>query len=128
MEPNFSHGLIEKLGIQTEELTAKRSVLTMPVEGNTQPFGLLHGGASAALAESAASLAAYEHGKTIGCTAVGTEVSISHLRGIRSGVVRATATAEHLGRSSTVHLVRIRDEDDNLIATALVTNCLLENK
>ena len=126
MEQDFSHGLIEKLGISTQVLTAEHTVLTMPVKGNTQPYGLLHGGASAALAETAASKAALEHAKTIGRFAVGTEVSISHLRGIREGTVRATATAKHLGRSSTVHFVQICDEADELIATALVTNRLLD--
>lgn len=107
------------------EHTAQRTVVTMPVEGNTQRIGILHGGASAALAETAGSLAASASISDGGHVAVGVELSISHLRSAQSGQITATATAEHLGRTSTVHLVRITDQDDRLIATARITNRII---
>ncbi|MDN6566247.1 MAG: hotdog fold thioesterase [Actinomyces sp.] len=115
--------LIERMGMEVIEHTAQRTVLTMPVEGNRQSVGLLHGGGSAALAETAASLAAQAQAWSVGArSAVGVELSISHLRSTRSGQVTAVATALHLGRTSTVHLVDIRDERGTLISSARVTN------
>ena len=121
--------------------TAERTVVTMPVEGNRQTAGLLHGGASAALAETAASWAAQVHARAVaqavgagvideggaGGRAVGVDVSITHLRAARDGVVTARATAIHLGRSSTVHVVDITGSDGTLLSNARVTNRVLVN-
>lgn len=116
--------LAPKLGIHFEEFTVERLVATMPVEGNTQVIGLLHGGATAALAETAGSLAAALHGagRTV---PVGVDLNITHHRGVRQGLVRAVCTPLHLGRSTTTHAVDVSDEDGRRIATARITNQML---
>lgn len=115
------------------EHSPERTVIAMPVEGNTQSLGILHGGASAALAETAASFAAQIHARRVcgdeGGFALGTELSISHIASADSGRVRAIAEAVRLGGSQTVHLVEIRScEDDRLISTARVTNRILARR
>lgn len=117
---------MERMGMEVVEHSAQRTVVTMPLEGNRQSAGLLHGGASAALAETAASLAAQARAHEVGTAgAVGVELSISHLRAAHSAPVVATATAVHLGRTSTVHVVDIRDGEGRLVASARVSNRLL---
>ena len=100
-----------------------------PIDGNRQSAGILHGGASAALAETAASFAAQIHARETHpgkqAYAVGTELNASHIAAGREGTVTATATAVHLGRSSTVHTVEIHDEADRLISIARVANRIL---
>ncbi len=121
--------LMESMGVMLVEHTAERTVLTAPIEGNRQTAGILHGGASAALAETAASFAAGLHALAVtgdpAARVVGTELSISHLHAGTRGTVTATARAVHLGRTSTVHLVDITDEDGRLLSTARVTNRVL---
>ncbi|MFD0594222.1 hotdog fold thioesterase [Catellatospora coxensis] len=85
--------LAERMGIKLLEATPERLVATMPVEGNTQPFGLLHGGASCVLAETLGSIGATLHGSTIGRPyAVGVDISATHHRAARSGLVTGVAT------------------------------------
>ena len=121
--------LMEATGMEVLEHSAARTVISMPIDGNRQSAGILHGGASAALAETAASFAAQIHahethpGKQ--AYAVGTELNASHIAAGREGTVTATATAVHLGRSSTVHTVEIRDEAERLISIARVANRIL---
>ena len=121
--------LMERLGMEVVEHSAARTVVVAPVEGNRQSGGVLHGGASAALAETAASLAAQAHARAVtpGGTghAVGVELSISHVRAAREGTVTATAVAVHLGRTSTVHLVEITGSDGAVVASARVSNRIL---
>ena len=109
------------------EHSAARTVISMPIDGNRQSAGILHGGASAALAETAASFAAQIHARETHpgkqAYAVGTELNASHISAGREG--RITATAVHLGRSSTVHTVDIRDDAGRLISVARVTNRIL---
>ena len=111
------------------EHSAARTVISMPIDGNRQSAGILHGGASAALAETAASFAAQIHAREthpgMQAYAVGTELNASHIAAGREGMITATATAVHLGRSSTVHTVEIRDEADRLISIARVANRIL---
>ena len=111
------------------EHSAMRTVISMPIDGNRQSAGILHGGASAALAETAASFAAQIHARETNpgkqAYAVGTELNASHISAGREGIITATATAVHLGRSSTVHTVEIRDEADRLISIARVANRIL---
>lgn len=111
------------------EQSPSLTVITMPVEGNTQPHGILHGGASAALAETAASCAAQLHARRVHGpehgVAVGIELSISHISRAERGLVTAVARAVHLGHSQTVHLVDICNEDGSLVSTARVTNRIL---
>ena len=121
--------LMEATGMEVIEHSAVRTVISMPIDGNRQSAGILHGGASAALAETAASFAAQIHARETNpgkqAYAVGTELNASHIAAGREGTITATATAVHLGRSSTVHTVEIRDEADRLISIARVANRIL---
>lgn len=117
--------LHRRLGIVVSEASAERVVASMPVAGNTQPAGLLHGGASAALAEGAASLAATLHAGP-GRAALGVELSITHHRAVREGTVTATATPLHRGRTVATYEVAITERTGARIATARLT-CLLRS-
>lgn len=117
--------LVERMGITIVELTAERVVGTMPVEGNTQPMGLLHGGASAALAETLGSLGAALHGHTLGRPfAVGVELSVSHHKAVRAGTVTGIATPLHRGGSLATYEIVITDEGGDRICTGRLS-CLL---
>ncbi|MGB9373235.1 MAG: PaaI family thioesterase [Jiangellales bacterium] len=115
--------LDQRMGIEVLEATRERVVARMPVAGNTQPFGLLHGGASCVLAESVGSIAANIHGAPTHY-AVGTEISCSHHSGARSGYVTATATALKAGRQLATYHVAIVDDEGSPVATARLS-CLL---
>jgi uncharacterized protein (TIGR00369 family) len=115
--------LVVKLGIVFEELGPERSVATMPVEGNTQLAGILHGGASAALAETLGSFAATLHAGP-GRIAMGVDLNATHHRPVSAGIVRGVCTANHLGRTMTSHEVVIEDESGHRICTARITNLL----
>jgi uncharacterized protein (TIGR00369 family) len=110
----------ERLGITIVEAAASRVVATMPVEGNTQPFGLLHGGASCVLAESVASIGATLHGMPE-LVAVGTDINATHHRAAQAGVVTGIATPLHLGRTIASYEVAITDDRNRRICTARVT-------
>lgn len=117
--------LTDRMGIELVEATADRVVGTMPVDGNLQPYGLLHGGASCVLAETLGSIGASMHGMTIGRpAAVGIELSASHHRSARSGKVTGVATALHLGGSIATYEIVITDDEGARICTARLT-CLL---
>jgi uncharacterized protein (TIGR00369 family) len=117
--------LPERMGIKVTEASAQRVVGTMPVDGNTQPFGLLHGGASCALAESLGSIGASLHAlQTFGGYALGLEISATHHRSARSGVVTGVATPLHLGGTIATYEIVITDEEDRRVCTARLT-CLL---
>lgn len=107
------------------ELSAEHAVATMPVAGNTQPFGLLHGGATAALAETLGSYAAVVHAGP-GRTAVGIELNATHHRSARQGVVTGTAKAVHLGRSLAAYEVVIEDESGRRLCTARLTCMIID--
>ncbi|WP_447925421.1 PaaI family thioesterase [Georgenia muralis] len=115
-----------KLGIEVLEASAGRVVARMPVAGNTQPYGLLHGGASAALAETVGSLAAAIHAGT-DRVAVGTELSATHHRGVRTGWVTATTEALHEGRTTASYAVTIDDDDGRRVCTARLSCLVLPN-
>lgn len=115
--------LAEKMGIELLELSAARAVAKMPVEGNTQPLGLLHGGAHVVLAESLGSFAANVHAHPWGY-AVGIELNASHHASIKTGYVIGTCTAVKLGKSLTTHEVKMTDESGNLLSTVRITNFL----
>ena len=113
------------MGIRLTEATAERVVGTMPVEGNTQPLGLLHGGASCVLAESLGSVGATIHAmRSFGGYALGVEISATHHRAARTGVVTGVATAIHLGGSVATYEIVITDEAGARVCTARLT-CLL---
>ncbi|MFG1806659.1 PaaI family thioesterase [Streptomyces sp. NPDC049040] len=121
----FSAGhLGERMGIRILEASPDKVVGTMPVEGNTQPYGLLHGGASAVLAETLGSVGAMLHGGP-GKLAVGVDLNATHHRGMRSGLVTGTATPVHRGRSSATYEVVITDDSSGKrVCTARLT-CML---
>ena len=113
-----------KMGVKILEASAQRIVATMPVEGNTQPYGLLHGGASVVLAESLGSLgsAIHAHPDRI---SVGIDINATHHRAATSGLVTGVATPLHLGRSMASYEVVITDDQDRRICTCRITCALL---
>lgn len=115
--------LADRMGIKLIELSAERAVATMPVEGNTQPIGLLHGGAHVVLAESLGSFAANVHAHPWGY-AVGIEINASHHASVKAGVVTGTCTAVKLGKSLTTHEIKVTDENGQLLSTVRITNFL----
>ncbi|MCR2792624.1 hotdog fold thioesterase [Microbacterium sp. zg.Y625] len=115
--------LAEKMGIEFTEFTVDRCVATMPVEGNTQPVGLLHGGAYVVLGESLGSMAANLHAGPERL-AVGTDINATHTRSATSGRVTAVCTPIHLGRSMTVHEIVITDESGRRCSTVRITNLI----
>lgn len=117
--------LIERMQIEITEVSAERAVGIMPVAGNTQPYGLLHGGASAVLAETLGSYAAMTHAGP-GRIAVGAELNVSHHRSVRAGVVTGTATAIHLGRSTATYEIVVLDPESRRVCTARLTCMLMD--
>jgi 1,4-dihydroxy-2-naphthoyl-CoA hydrolase len=114
-----------KMGVTILEQSAERVVATMPVEGNRQSFGLLHGGASVAFAEALGSWAAVIHAGP-GRTAVGVDINATHHRPATAGLVTGVATAVQLGRTLACHEVVLTDEDGRRLCTARITNLLLD--
>ena len=122
----FSAGhLGTRMGVEILEASADRVVGTMPVEGNTQPYGLLHGGASAVLAETLGSVGSMLHGGS-SKIAVGVDLNCTHHRGVRSGLVTGVATPVHQGRSTATYEIVISDEEGRRVCTARLT-CLLRD-
>ena len=115
--------LAEKMGVRITEAVPGRVVATMPVEGNTQPFGLLHGGASAVLAETVGSIAGWLYAggdKAV----VGVDLSCTHHRAARDGIVTAVATPLSEGRTICSYDIRITDDQGRPVCTARLT-CLI---
>jgi uncharacterized protein (TIGR00369 family) len=122
----FSAGhLGTRMGVQISEASADRVVGTMPVEGNTQPYGLLHGGASAVLAETLGSIGSMLHAGS-SKIAVGVDLNCTHHRGVRSGLVTGVATPLHQGRSSATYEIAISDEQGRRVCSARLT-CMLRD-
>ena len=123
MNPN---SLVHRMQIEVVESSPQRLVARMPVEGNTQPYGLLHGGASVVLAETLGSLGSALHAGP-DRVAVGLDINATHHRAVRSGWVTGTATALSLGNTLASYEVVITDEDDRRVCTCRIT-CLLRDK
>ncbi len=118
--------LPSRMGIAVTAASAERVVGTMPVDGNIQPYGLLHGGASCVLAESLGSLgAALQAGP--GRFAVGIEISATHHRAVAKGVVTGVATQVHGGRTTATYEIAISDERGRRVCSARLT-CLLRDQ
>jgi len=115
--------LLDRMGIELVEVAADRLVATMPVEGNTQPFGLLHGGASCVLAETLGSIGSTLWGMP-DRYAVGVDINATHHRAVREGVVTGVATPVHRGRSVATYEVVVSDNQHRRVCTARIT-CLL---
>jgi 1,4-dihydroxy-2-naphthoyl-CoA hydrolase len=115
-------GLAARMGIKLVELSPERVVGTMPVAGNTQPSGLLHGGASCVLAETLGSAGAVLHAaRSGGALALGIEINATHHRSVRDGEVTGVATALHLGRTVASYAIEVTDEKGARVATARLT-------
>jgi 1,4-dihydroxy-2-naphthoyl-CoA hydrolase len=124
-----SRGLADTLGIELREVTAMRVVATMPVDSRTlQPFGILHGGASVALAETVASIGAAANVDRTAFAAVGLEINANHIRAKTDGVVTATATPIHIGRTTHVWDVRIVDEQGRNVCVSRCTIAIRPHK
>lgn len=120
-----SGALAQSMGIEIVEARPGRVVGRMPVEGNTQPYGLLHGGASVVLAETVGSIAAAIAAGE-GRAAMGLDINSTHHRGVRSGVVTATATAISEGRSVACYDIAIVDDQGRRVNTSRLT-CVLRD-
>jgi len=119
--------LAERMGIEFTEFTVDRAVATMPVEGNTQPVGLLHGGAYVVLGESLGSMSA-----NLFCgpdrLAVGVDINATHTASATSGLVTGVCTPIHLGRTLTVHEIVITNEQGKRCSTVRITNAVRERR
>lgn len=115
-----------RMGIEILEASAERVVGTMPVEGNTQPYGLLHGGASVVLAESLGSIGSALHAGP-DRIAVGIEINATHHRAGTTGTVTGVALPVHLGRSLATWEVVVSDEAGRRLCTARIT-CMLRDR
>lgn len=118
--------LVERMGISIQEASAARVVGSMPVAGNTQPYGLLHGGASCVLAETLGSLGSALHAGLERVT-MGVEISATHHRAATGGTVTGVATRLHGGRTITTYEIVISDEQGRRVCTARLT-CLLSDR
>ncbi len=123
---NYRGALAESMGIVITEATVDSVRASMPVEGNTQPYGLLHGGASAVLAETVGSIAAAIHGGPDHAP-VGISLQCTHLKAARSGSVHAACVPVNLGRTLATHRIEIRNDAGDLVCHATLT-CLLRRQ
>jgi uncharacterized protein (TIGR00369 family) len=125
VEIDGAGALGERMGLVIVSADPERVVGTMPVEGNTQPFGLLHGGASCVLAESLGSVGATLHAQRLfGGYAVGVDISATHHRSARTGTVTGVATALHLGGQVASYEIAITNDAGERVCTARLT-CVL---
>jgi 1,4-dihydroxy-2-naphthoyl-CoA hydrolase len=117
--------LLERLGLEFLSIEQDRIVARIPVDGNTQPYGILHGGATAALCETIASMGtAFLVGpKRI---VVGIELNVNHIRAVDSGHVTATGVPLHLGRTTAVWNMEVRDDEGKLVAVSRLTLAIRE--
>ncbi|WP_141704373.1 PaaI family thioesterase [Planobispora rosea] len=122
---SYRNTLVERMGIEITEASAERVVARMPVEGNTQPYGLLHGGASCVLAETIGSTGAALHAGP-GRIAVGIEINATHHRSATSGYVTGVATRLHGGRTIATYDIEITDEQGRRVCTSRLT-CMLRD-
>ena len=126
MEALNPRSLNARMGIEVIEASAERLVATMPVEGNTQPYGLLHGGATVVLAESLGSIGSALHAgpdKVV----VGVDINATHHRAARAGLVTGVATPLSVGRTLSVWEIVISDEEGKRVCTSRIT-CLVRER
>jgi len=121
--PDAAGGLDARMGLRLGDVSPERTTGSMPVEGNTQPFGLWHGGASCVLAESLASLAAVAASGP-GGSAYGVDINATHHRSVSAGWVHGEATALRIGGTLGTWEVVLRDDAGERVCTARVTCAL----
>ncbi|MCB9405403.1 MAG: hotdog fold thioesterase [Tetrasphaera sp.] len=126
MEALNPRSLNARMGIEVIEASAERLVATMPVEGNTQPYGLLHGGASVVLAETLGSVGAAIHAGE-GKIVVGVDINATHHRAARTGLVTGVATPLSVGNTLSVWEIVVTDEDGKRVCTSRIT-CLIRER
>ena len=122
-----SGALDKKMGIEIIEASPERLVATMPVEGNTQPIGLLHGGANVVLAESLGSIGTQLHAGA-DRNIVGVDINATHHKSATSGIVTAVATAISLGKTLCSYNVEIKNEKGERTCTARITCLILDQR
>ncbi|NIK12144.1 hotdog fold thioesterase [Alkalibacillus almallahensis] len=124
---DLRHTLFETLQIDIQEAEPQRVVLTMPINETVhQPMGFLHGGASVALAESAASYGAFLNVNPERYNVFGLEINANHIKSKRDGILTAVATPIHIGRMTMVWDIQMKDENDQLICTSRCTIGVVE--
>lgn len=126
LQERFSTGggeLTRKLGIELLEISATKSVARMPVEGNRQVVGILHGGAHVVLGETLGSMSAAVHAGP-GRYVVGIDINATHTKSVSSGWVTGTCTAISLGRTICVHEVVMTNDEGQRLSTVRITNLL----
>ncbi|HBK89474.1 MAG: hotdog fold thioesterase [Cyclobacteriaceae bacterium] len=125
----FKNTLLEHLGIELTRIGDDFLEAKMPVDRRThQPFGLLHGGASVALAESLGSFAAHLTLDDQNKYCVGLEINANHLRSVRSGFVTGTARPLHIGRSTQVWEIKITNEQQDLVCVSRITMAVIDKR
>jgi 1,4-dihydroxy-2-naphthoyl-CoA hydrolase len=118
--------LVEHLGIRFTEVGDDYVQAVMPVDNrHHQPFGLLHGGATVALAETLGSVGAQISLESPDSYCVGLEINANHIRSVRSGEVKGTARPLHMGKSTQVWEIRIEDEQARLVCVSRITMAVL---
>lgn len=122
-----SGALDKKMGIEIIEASPERLVATMPVEGNTQPIGLLHGGANVVLAESLGSIGTQLHAGA-DRKIVGVDINATHHKSATSGIVTAVATAISLGKTLCSYNVEVKNEKGERTCTARITCLILDQR
>ncbi len=126
---DYKDTLMGTLGMDIIESEEGRVVATMPVDHRThQPMGLLHGGASVALAETVASMGGFLLVDPDKEAVVGLEINANHIKGKREGIVTATGTILHRGKKTQIWEVRITDEDNELICISRCTLAVIQVK
>ncbi|MDN5682500.1 hotdog fold thioesterase [Corynebacterium glyciniphilum] len=120
--------LDEKMGVRILQESPEKVVATMPVVGNRQSLGLLHGGAMVALAEAVGSWAALKHASRQGKAVVGVDINATHHASVKTGAVTATATAIRLGKRVCSHEVVITDDDGRRLCTARISNLVVSRE
>lgn len=129
MKLELNNTLLGSLGIEITQLQKGKVVATMPVDDRTrQPFGLLHGGASVALAETVASVGAFELVDKENEVVVGLEINANHIKAKRDGVVTAVGTVLHQGKTTMVWDIKITDEEENLVCISRCTIAVIKRR
>jgi 1,4-dihydroxy-2-naphthoyl-CoA hydrolase len=129
LQPILQNTMSETLGMEVEELGEDYLLMKMPVDNRTkQPYGILNGGASMALAETVASFAGNILLRKENKHCVGLEINGNHLRSVRDGYVHAKASPIHIGKRTHVWNIDITDDDNNLVCKARMTLAVVETK
>ena len=123
---NIQNTVMNTLGIEIVEYTPERVVATMPVTPKThQPFGIMHGGVSVVIAETAASAGSYQLIDPKTHRAVGLEINANHIRSQRDGIVKAIGTPIHIGRTTIIWDIRIYNEEEKLVCISRCTMAVI---